>query len=190
MQAPSPSPPIPPQIPNQAVLITADGSRLAQSPSPTHRPPIAPRSPGQKFPPRSPSENVENILNLKVDGGEWCHDAMTGIEGDTSVKLETWGGCGRTTYRSGTLGWGTEPEPCEKRLKKHSAVTARCNKVKSSKAKKEMYRSASSLLPHEGMNKEHFCQERDCVHRPRSPTRPPTAGSSTNVHTHSMQRDS
>jgi len=53
-----------------------------------------------------------------------------------------------------------------------------------------MCRSASSLLPHVGMSKEHLCQERDCVHRPRPPIRPPTAGSSTNVHTHSMQRES
>ena len=53
-----------------------------------------------------------------------------------------------------------------------------------------MYRSASSLLPHVGMSEEHRCHKRDCVHRPRPPTRLPTAGSSTNVNTHSMQFDS
>jgi len=53
-----------------------------------------------------------------------------------------------------------------------------------------MYRSESSLLPHDGMSEEHLSHRRDCVHRPSPPTRPPTAGSSTIVHTHSMQRDS
>jgi len=45
-------------------------------------------------------------------------------------------------------------------------------------------------MTHEGMSEKNLWQERDYVHRPRPPTRPPTAGSSTDVRTHSMQRDS
>ena len=133
MQAPNPSPP--PKSPikpgSSQRMDCREHSRLL--PPIAHPSPLGPSD--SEFRQRSPSENVENTLNLKVDGGEWCHDAMTGIEGDTSEKLGTWGGCGRNRYGSGRLGCGTELEPCKKRLNKHSTVTARCNDVKSSKAK-------------------------------------------------------
>ena len=128
----------PPSLP-KFPMKPCSSQRMDRGEHSRHLPPIAHPSPlgppDSKFRQRSPSENVENTLNHKVDGGEWCHDAMSGIDGDTSEKLDTWGGCGRTRYGYGTLGCGTELEPYKKRLNKHSTVTTRCNKLKSSKAK-------------------------------------------------------
>ena len=75
----------PPISPPKSPIQPCSSQRMHRGEHSRHLPPIAHPSPlgpsDSEFRQRSPSEKVENTLNLKVDGGEWCHDAMTGIRG-------------------------------------------------------------------------------------------------------------